>query len=207
MVIIDETYFNNNTLELPIATGSSGVASQITEQKVARLTNAINVYEAEYLKRMLGDKLYDAFVEGLQSDPIDERWVILKSMFVDEVNKVSPIANYVYANYLYNYELRVSHTANATLPKAENQMVVSNYRLMVLALDDMVRMNKEIAGRLVENRADYKEYLDYTFDGVTVALWSTLPLFYIGGTYSRYYPYMRSDGYRFSLFNSESYGI
>lgn len=185
--IIDISYFHGD-LELPIDSGTTGVSYQLTEANSQRLQDAIGRYEREYLRRFLGVDLYDAMIEGLAEVPIGPKWTTLRDKFiVDSELKLSPIANYVYANYLYVNEISISHKASATIPKAENQQVVSNYRKIKRAISEMVAWNLEIAGWLLKQ--DMYDLSDF------------------------YYPILFSSpstifpAYTFKLFETENYGI
>lgn len=66
-MIIDHTYFIGK-LNLPQAGNTEGVTL---------IESFIQVYEPEYLTKVLGIDLYKAFIAGLQEDPIPDKWLNL----------------------------------------------------------------------------------------------------------------------------------
>lgn len=70
---------------------------QITDPVVSdKVQLFIDEYEPEFLKKLLQNNLYNAFIDGLSQDPIEQRWIDLKET-------VTPmIACYVYYWYMRN---------------------------------------------------------------------------------------------------------
>lgn len=190
-MLIDYTYFHDD-LYIPIERGNDGIAAELTQVGVTQLDNAIARFEKEYLVRMLGETLYEQFKEGLKDNPVPDKWVILKQVLVDEEAKRSPIANYIYVNYVYRNEIRMAFNVNATTPKAENQHVVSAYRKIQLAHNDAVRINIHIAKWLVEHRDEYN-----------------VKPFCVANLWNPWGNYRTRDGerYLFDLFGTEAYGL
>jgi hypothetical protein len=96
--LIDISYFTRE-LVIPNLKSLSGVgwtSSEIASSNDELLTGFIEKYEWAYLKELLGVELRDAFVQGLEIEPVPEKWLRLKEQIVDERRKESPIAAYVY---------------------------------------------------------------------------------------------------------------
>jgi len=97
MAVLDRTYFTREPFLIPI--------DNINVQ------NYIDFYEQDFLSQILGYELYRNLVIGLNSDPIDQKWVNLKNgcEFLDDTGKLayfSGIAKietaYIYAMILRN---------------------------------------------------------------------------------------------------------
>lgn len=142
MPFIDASYFNIQSVKLVISGNEEAIDL------------AIDTYEPDYLRAVLGQSLCDAFMAGVEqvsgvyfsdqfSDQffkgaIDDRWSWIKDGHVFEycgrklrwpglenVEMRSPVANYVYWHYVDNLTPAISATGVTTVPKTENSEVVS----------------------------------------------------------------------------------
>jgi len=93
------------------------------EQSIGQVSNPgtfqsvqifIDQYEPEFLKKLLGVTLSNLFLAGLESDPINERWVELR----DQTDLKQMLVRYVY--YWYTRD-NVSFTAGTGEVKAKNE--------------------------------------------------------------------------------------
>jgi hypothetical protein len=164
-VIIDSTYFTGN---LTIA--------QISQPEVSDdLDLLIEREEPKYLKLLLGLGFYNAFIAGI--DPIsgaEQRWLDLLYGVEFEYNgrdyqwigfetdtKQSPIANYVYTEYLKN--LVETMTGVGTVkPATENGSLAFASPKIVRAWNEMVEWQKGLILYLRENRIIYPEWKPYS---------------------------------------------
>ncbi|MBA3971804.1 MAG: hypothetical protein H0X46_06600 [Bacteroidetes bacterium] len=168
MPIIDTSYFQN---ELSIG--------QITSPSViAAVALYIEKYEEEYLSNMLGYELYKEYKAGIAVLPTPlviwtnlrdgveytyydslTKWKGLK--FTTGTLKRSPIANYVYYNYLKD---TVSFTMGSGEVKPQSTAVVnvSPMSKMVRAWNEMVDWNRELIEYLDANETLYTGY-EYSY--------------------------------------------
>lgn len=164
-MIIDSTYFTGN---LTIAQLSQPEVRDDLELLIAR-------EEPKYLKLLLGLGFYNAFIDGI--DPIsgaEQRWLDLLNGIEYEYNsrdyewigfendlKQSPIANYIYAQYLKN--LVETMTGVGTVkPATENGSLASATPKIVRAWNEMVEWQKGLIRYLRENRSIYPEWKPYS---------------------------------------------
>jgi hypothetical protein len=164
-VIIDETYFTGN---LTIA--------QLSQMEVRDdLDLLIEREEPKYLKLLLGLRFYNAFIAGIS--PIsgaEQRWLNLLNGIEYEYNnreyqwigfendlKQSPIANYVYTQYLKN--LVETMTGVGTVkPATENGSLAFASPKIVRAWNEMVEWQTGLIRYLRENRSIYPEWRPYS---------------------------------------------
>jgi hypothetical protein len=160
MNLIDSTYFIN---ELALsgtereATGKGRFLQTIEEQD---LNLYIKKYQKEYLDVLLGASLQSALFDGLNlpdDHPDKEIWLALKNRLVNETEKTSPIANYVYYFVMRKGKAKTtpSGVKKAKSAHAEN---VSPMADMVFAWNEMAAWNREIARWLEENSSVYEKY-------------------------------------------------
>lgn len=177
MAILDTTYFDGDLL----------IAGLNDTSIMAALNAAIDQYEVEFLQKLLGPSLYEAFNTAINEltgadfsadfDPsdfdlgtMDERWQWLLEghtytyggrqyawQGMTNARKQSPLACYVY--YFYRDD-RNTHTTSISEVKSqsENASVVSAGRKMVKAWNKMVDLNKTLYGLLILSDTDDERY-------------------------------------------------
>lgn len=165
MSIVDYTYFKG---EITIA--------QLSQPEVLEDVNRmISKYETRFLKSLLGLGFYNAFMDGI--DPIsgaEERWmkILLGTEYehngkdrewigFQNMEKESPIANYVYTKYLEK-ESSQAVGIGVVRPVAENAIVVSVVEKTVRAWNEMVEWEYELIRYLDANRLEYPEWKPYS---------------------------------------------
>lgn len=158
-MIIDHTYFVGK-INLPQVGNTPGRDT---------VDEFIEIYETEYLKKILGYDLWKAFTDGIDgSGPHDQRWEDLlagKDYDFQGHNKnwpgfeakPSPIGQYVYYQYMENGAAINTLVGTAT-QAVDNNNKVSPFEKMVSAWNDMVELNILLWNFLYANRTVYPEW-------------------------------------------------
>lgn len=136
-MIIDYTFFQDGLLQVEGAMALA--APSPTNEGIAhRIESFIEQYEPEYLCKLLGEKLYEDFLDNGDS----ALWEEFKGMLVTDngITKVSPIANYVYFFLVRNGQ----DTATVNGVRKDGENLVSPQRKMVWAWNDMVQRNRKL---------------------------------------------------------------
>ena len=154
-MVVDLTYFADYPNFMPNS-GSSGNGNsrRLDEIEEGKRTSFINRYEAQYLKKILGVDLYNAFKAGYEATPpIAEKWTELAEALADSTNKISPIANYVQVWYLRRVDISDTGVVGS---KTDNSVRLDPTDLIVQVWNEMVPLNIEFAEWLEDNRATYE---------------------------------------------------
>lgn len=131
----------------------------------------VDRYEPEYLKGVLGNDLYHAFIAGLQEDPIPVKWLQLRdgaSFLVEHsckgatmqwdgflgASSGSPIAAYIYYWFLRKRAAPSTGMGNV-LPRVENGIRSSYVNDMSLAWNTMACKNRVLYLFLDKNKVIY----------------------------------------------------
>lgn len=156
--LIDTTYFVN---EIAVA--------QVDFPPVAdSLTTFIDKYEPIYLTRILGLQLYNDFIAGLAVVTPDQKWLDLRdgAEFTDScgnlrrwtgftnAQKVSPIAYYVYRQWLNNTAQNTTGSGQAAI-ETENAVRVNIVPKVNDIWNQMVDLNNLLAEFITVNKDDY----------------------------------------------------
>ena len=141
-MMIDYTFFQDGLLRVD---GAMALAtpSPTNEALTGFISSFISKYEPEYLRKLLGDELYNDFLVHENEGDHGACWEELKSLLVSDYGefKTSPIANYVYFHLLRN----THSTATLNGVKADGETnLISPQRKMVYAWNDMVDSNRRI---------------------------------------------------------------
>ena len=146
-MILDETYFTKEPLLIDGVSASNGYSSNITNQKLIEFRAAIDEFEAEYLQMLLGDDLYDEFVDTYT----DVKWNDFKALLFNATTKVSPIANYVYVQYIHRkYVISIGDKAY-NLKASDNLVQVPPVARMKAAWRPSIKKNLRLQEYLLEN--------------------------------------------------------
>jgi len=135
MSLIDETYFAYEPCFLGNFESSNGYG-EVIQPKLVGIKRSINRFEPEYLKLLMGEELYAEYVSTIS----DAKWLPLIAKLKDTSTKISPIANFVYF-YHRNENSIVSGDNGDYVPKMDNMQSVGVGVKMVIAWNDMVRLN------------------------------------------------------------------
>lgn len=170
MPFIDTSYFTTPSVKL------------VVDGNEDALNSHIETFEPDYLRAVLGESLYEAFITGIATPTgvyfsnqfsdqffkgtIADRWKWIRDGHVFDVGglkfnwpglqnsaKRSPVANYVYWKYLNSNNPSPSSTNTFTVPKTENATVVSPRVPASRAWNEMVRWNIDLH-RMVSNLTD-----------------------------------------------------
>lgn len=159
MAIIDYTYFKGKIV-IPQVTNAAG-RNEVNE--------FIEIYETEYLKKVLGYDLWKAFTEGIVGSPggYEQRWIDLlqgkeftyngKNYKWDGFESLNqnPIACYTF----YQYMNRPLNTLVGTaVQNVDNNSKISPSRLMIMAWNTMVDSNRVLWMFLKANSSIYPEW-------------------------------------------------
>ncbi|PHJ53862.1 hypothetical protein VF04_35035 [Nostoc linckia z7] len=134
---------------------------------IASLTDSINVYEPEYLDGVMGVSFAQLFLANISDSRFQDllngkvyeyngesyRWQGL----VNGTTKTSPIADYVFYQYVKNNAQTISGVGAVT-SNAENSTRVSPVDKMVLAWRKMVKVNQDMYYFLERNKDTYPEF-------------------------------------------------
>jgi len=174
-MILDSTYFNGE-LSLPLAdikyeaVGHSSKAMQSVSEK--NLNWFVDKYEREFLKRLLGNTLYENFIEGL-TDGTNDIWNDLKNaLYITGDYSYSPAANYVY--YWYRRDARTQTAIHGEKAGTQDYTEIAEDRnKLVKAWNDMCCMIEEFRCFLKKNWNVYKGYSDnhmccYKFNRINI---------------------------------------
>lgn len=153
-MILNETYFQYEPLHIPFAEASGiGVSKNLDAKRKSQLLHTIAVRELQFLKELLGKDLRDAFLAGLEEDPVEQKWTDLKNQLYNDTDKISPVANYVY--YFYLDPVKITDIG-AVIPKSDGVMSVSPLIRQVEIWNDMADLNLDIVEWLDENSDVYE---------------------------------------------------
>ena len=138
-MLIDYTFFQDGLL---MVEGAMALAapSPTSNAIVSRIDWFIQRYEEEYLRKLLGERLYNDF---LSNGETSADWGEFKKLLVkdDSVAKVSPIANYVY--FFMVRDSQSFATING-VKRDGDENLVSPRQKMVDAWNDMVYYNRKL---------------------------------------------------------------
>lgn len=137
-MIVDYKCFTG-ILSIGLTPDIEGAASltQIAERE--RIDSYIETYEAEYLRKVLGESVYNEFVKYLDSQQDED--TEFEALYSILMEKYSPIACYVYFKLLLvgNY-----HITSVGAVSASGEDTVSPRRRQIAVWNDMVSINRRI---------------------------------------------------------------
>lgn len=161
MTLIDYTYFQQRLLAIP----------NLKDSALEQLNDYIPVLEDRYLNIILGVKLKNEFLAGLEEPVIEQRWKDLRDGKQYEVSdrayqwkgfvndkKLSPIANYISAN-LTNDNQFMNTGIGEVRKLAENSVIITpQYRVSAI-WNEAVDFNRSLLYFLKEfENTDYDSW-------------------------------------------------
>jgi hypothetical protein len=165
-LIIDYTYFTNR-LNLP-QTGNTPGREDVEAY--------IDQYEPEYLKCVLGLDLWQAFNAGIEGSgpPSEQRFIDLLegkdftkdgcgyhwNGFKPLTGKISPIANYVFYQYVDERVIDFTLVGNVK-STTENNRIADETPRLVYTWNRMVDLNRALYNFLQANKTVYPEWKSF----------------------------------------------
>lgn len=159
-MIVNSSYFINK-LALPQVGNPEGLIA---------VNNFIRQYESEFLECALGFDLWQAFVSGIEDSSPEDRWTWLLEGQNYTINgrngtwrgfenhdKLSPIANYVFYQFMDNKAVDFVLTGNV-VSSTDNNRTVNGVDRMIDTWNRMVDMNHDLLNYLRANKALYPEW-------------------------------------------------
>ena len=152
-MLIDTTYFVGEIL-IPGLTGDNIIVTGNVEE----VTRFIKKYEKEYLLHELWVELYNAFVSGLNEDPVEQRWKNLRALLTDSEIPYSPIAEYIYYHIMRDRMTSSTGLGSEVEATAENSSIATNTHKMVRAYNSAVRTGRFIRTWVANRMTVYPEF-------------------------------------------------
>jgi hypothetical protein len=170
---LDRTYFTGE-LSIPMLSTAkgdkTGVAALLEQGNQVMgeysLEWFIARYEEEFLRKLLGDRLYEAYSEGIAAETPLQIWSDLKSRIYGERGgfKFSPAANYVYF-FIQTHAVSKTAMTGEIKFKGDHSVNVSPARKMVTAWNGMCDMVYEIWAWIREHYKEISEAMQSEFIG------------------------------------------
>ena len=161
MLFLDSTYFQgelylpNLKYNIPEASGTQKRLQTVGENTLGWF---IAKYEPEFMKMLLGSRLYSNFIDGMKEEYPAQVWIDLRDViFPQGEYNLSPAANYV-----FYWTLRRGRTQ--TSMKGEERsisdfaMLAADKNVLVKAWNDMLNPVAAIREFIFDNWDAYKEY-------------------------------------------------
>lgn len=172
-MIIDSSYFVRN-LALPQVGNPEGLIA----------VNAfIAKYEPQFLECALGFDLAQAFADGIEDSLPEQRWVDLlegadyswkgrnnRWEGFENAAKLSPIANYVFYQFVDNKASTFALTGHI-VSQTENNRTVNGVDRLVDTWNEMVDFNTRLMHFLRANKANYPEWRECNHQWLTHYWW------------------------------------
>lgn len=147
MNLIDYTYFSR---DLFIAQRSQQEVRDVIDSYIA-------IGQLELLIELLGNSLYSELISGLSQEPVDPKWIELKSLLVNETLKTSIVANYVYVSILED-ETTENTGIGVVQTEGENSRKASPVHKIVSAWNKMIDDICEFDRQIRKSSFDYSNY-------------------------------------------------
>lgn len=157
--ILTYQYFTSGRLAIAGLAGNE-LGAQATQTSIQKY---INLFEPKYLKRLLGDDLYDAFKTGMSVTTPDARWTNLAAQIYDTTAKESPIANLVWYKWLSDHQT-VTTASGMKKATASDAASVNNVQMITDIYNDAVDSLQDVYDWLETNEATYPEWEHGAFD-------------------------------------------
>lgn len=162
MVLLDATYFKGN-LSLPNISYNDreGLGKLLQTVGENNLNYFIEKYEPECLRLMLGSALYESFINGLNEDPIADKWILLRDALFRKEDKYSfsPVANYVYFKVKKDSRTKTTASGEKLEDSSFTKNVSDEYKLVDVWNEMCSQVRDLWKNFLKDNYSDYEEYL------------------------------------------------
>jgi hypothetical protein len=131
--------------------------------RAADLAYYTTIYEEEYLRKLLGDDLFDEYEAAIDAlgtgeDPA-QKWtdLIAQIYFTKNSKSMSPVADYVYFHYM-RHNVTVTADGGQVTPNFENASYSGSSNKMVYVWNRMAKFTEDIREWIEDNIADYPLY-------------------------------------------------
>lgn len=149
-----------------------------------QFSDFVETMEEDLLKKLLGIKLYDAFMEALEEDYPEDKWLILRDGTQSDDEDLIPLAKYEYngityewvglrkllTQYIYAMWLRDNYdnhdSTGISVAKVENAEMISPALRIVTAWNKMYAMaggcgevKNSLYGFLTIKESDYSDWV------------------------------------------------
>lgn len=146
MIGIDETYFDNEPIYLTGLKQSNGYNPDVSGENLSALNKALKRFTKAYLKQLLGSDVYSEY----ESSEDDSKWDSLKDVLIDDEDKISPIANYVYFFFRHENSVVTGSTGDF-IDKMDNMQSVTIAYKLTNAWNDGVCLNEVVCQWILDN--------------------------------------------------------
>lgn len=138
--MITKAFFGQNPLLIPQAKQNNGVPANVYSQETIELDRAIKRYEKEYMVALLGSELYAEYLTDMADEVLKLKWAAFNSHLCDAETLVSPIANFIYFNYVQDNSFSYNGTVYTT-EKKENSTILDGAVKLVDVWNKMCDLN------------------------------------------------------------------
>lgn len=151
-------YLPNLAIDRPSQVGIGQALVTVAESS---LDYFIQEYEREFLIKLLGIRLYDAFVAGMSGQDDKGKWEALRDeiFHVGDPFPTSPAANYVYFQLVRN-GITTTTMKGEVAPEQDYAKTSSPGNKLVMAWNAMVSMVGPIRKFILDNEQDYGEWVE-----------------------------------------------
>lgn len=167
MLTVTVNDFTSGLLALGINLGT-GAPSVTRTADTAWLQSMIDVYEREFLRKLLGDEVSDAFIAWLQDDAHEDNagFTKLEAMLKDSAMGINPAAAYVYFKVLDTANERASATG---VHRTADEGSVNPRALQIRAWNIMAAEVRDMCRRMRDDE-DFADAPIFTELGLTRSL-------------------------------------
>ena len=182
----------NSYIGLNYFSGGITIPNISSTDVVEQVEYAINRYESQFLTDLLGYKFYDLvksntnwsnvpldgtssiytnIIQGTSYNRNDGYRVITEGLTGDIIYNAnsgfyrSPIANYVYYQYMRENQSQTSNVGEVYL-QSENSIRVSSNNKMVTAWNEMVDLLWVLHDFIMDNEAKYPDYIGFEYEPI-----------------------------------------
>lgn len=140
----------------PLVVPGLGDPGPVGTAVTASVERYIDIREHEFLRLLMGDDMYEAFVDGLADYPVPDRWTALLNQLYDTTLHRSPVAGYVYFHWLRDQFPAMGASGDFT-PQGKGAVTMGYNQRMVLAWNDMVDQAYTVYEWILDNASDYED--------------------------------------------------
>lgn len=159
---LTNAYFQGLIYLPNLATGHPrvGIGQMLVAVAETSLDYFMQEYEREFLVRLLGIRLYDAFTSGMSGQD-KEKWERLRDKIFNATAPfpTSPAANYVYFQLIRN-SITTTTMKGEVVPEQDYAKNASPDNKLVMAWNAMLPMIRSIRQFIIDNKADYGDYVE-----------------------------------------------